>query len=105
MNQSTSELQVDREALLGRIRGWEKELDELAAENGQVVLKAVSNEDRKLVAHFENQFTIQKDRLDKLKHSVKLNGANEYNAKEVDEYAAYFGKLHSEFVAFSESLS
>jgi hypothetical protein len=58
MNPSTSDVKVDREALLNRIRGWEKELDLLTLENGQVVLYAHSELDKKLVAHFENQFII-----------------------------------------------
>lgn len=105
MNQSTSELQVEREALLNRIRAWEKELDELSAENGEVVMNAHSNEDKKLVDHFENQFAIQKNRLDKLKHNVKLTGGSEHTAQELDEFGVYFEKLRSEFVAFAESLS
>ena len=104
MNQSTTEIQVEREVLLGRIRGWEKELDHLLADNGQVVLRATTPEDQKLVAHFENQFTIQKHRLDKLKHHVKLTGGNVETAKELDEFSHYFDKLHSEFVAFEESI-
>jgi hypothetical protein len=106
MNQSTSELQIEnRETLLTRIREWEKELDELIAENGQVVMKASTNEDRKLVDHFENQFAIQKNRLDKMKHQVKLQGGNAHLQSELNEFGGHYDKLRSEFVAFSESLS
>lgn len=105
MSQGTSEVQVEREALLGRIRAWEKELDELSAENGQVVMRAQSGEDKKLVAHFENQFMIQKNRLDKLKHHVKITGGDGHTAQELDDFSVFFAKLQSEFVAFYESLS
>ncbi|MBK9448379.1 MAG: hypothetical protein IPN95_02975 [Bacteroidetes bacterium] len=105
MTQSTSEVQVEREALLARIRNWERELDSLIAENGQVVLFAHQEIDKKLVAHFENQFIIQKNRLDQLKHHVKLTGGDLKTQESLDEFSGFFSKLQSDFVAFSESLS
>jgi hypothetical protein len=106
MNQSTSELQIEnRDTLLTRIREWEKELDELIAENGQVVMKAQTNEDKKLVDHFENQFAIQKNLLDKMKHRIKLNGSGEHVQSELNDFGVHYDKMRSEFVAFSESLS
>jgi hypothetical protein len=105
MNSSTTEVQVEREALLSSIRAWEKELDELSAENGQVVLKAESSEDKKLVAHFENQFTIQKNRLDKMKHHVKISGGDAHTQADLQEFSTFLDKLRSEFVAFAESIN
>jgi sulfur relay (sulfurtransferase) DsrC/TusE family protein len=104
MNPSTSEVQTEREALLGRIRAWENELDQMSAENGRVVLNAQSTEDRKLVDHFENQFAIQKNRLDQMKHHVKLTGGHAGSSNELNEFGGYFDRLKEEFVAFSESL-
>jgi hypothetical protein len=104
MNPSTSEVQTEREVLLGRIRTWEKEIDEMSAENGRVVLNAQTLEDKKLVDHFENQFVIYKNNLDRSKHQVKLQGADAGVAEALDEFATHFGKLQDAFVAFSESL-
>lgn len=105
MNPGTSEVQTERDMLLGRIRAWEREIDEMSADNGKVVLHAQTTEDRKLVDHFENQFAIQKHRLDQIKHTVKLTGGSSAISAELDDYASHFDKLKSEFVAFSESLS
>jgi hypothetical protein len=105
MSTSTSEVQVEREALLTTIRNWEKELDTLSAENGQVVLYAHSEIDKKLVAHFENQFTIHKNHLDQLKHHVKITGGDVHTQNSLDEISGVLSKLRSDFVAFSESLT
>ena len=104
MNPSTTEIQVEREALLGQIRAWEHELDDMSAENGRLVLNAEALEDKKLIAHFENQFVIQKNRLDKMKHNVKITGGHEGSGDELKEFKVYFDKLQDAFVAFSESL-
>ncbi len=104
MNPSTTEIQTEREALLGQIRAWEHELDEMFAENSRLVMNAETIEDKKLVAHFENQFAIQKNRLDQMKHQLKLAGASSSIQEGVSEFASYFSSFRDAFVAFSEGL-
>jgi hypothetical protein len=104
MNPSTSEVQTEREVLLGRIRAWEHEIDGMSADNGRVVLNAQTLEDKKLVAHFENQFAIQKHALDQMKHQVKLTGGNANAMNDLNEFAGHFQKLQDAFIAFSEAL-
>jgi hypothetical protein len=102
MNPSTTEAHVEQEVLLERIRDWEKELADLSLENGHVVLKVQSDEDKKLVDHFENQFTIQLNRLDKMKHQLKISGGSEYLEMELKEFSVLIDKLRADFIAFSE---
>ena len=104
MSPSTSEVQTEREVLLGRIRAWEKQVDEMSAENGRLVLNAQTLEDRKLVDHFENQFVICKNNLDRTKHHLKLHGADAGMAETLSDFETQIGKLEEEFVAFSESI-
>ncbi len=89
---------------MDRIRAWERELDGMSGENGRVVMNAVTVEDKKLVDHFDNQFTIQKNRLDQMKHNVKLTGGHPDLRKELDDFGVHFDKLNAEFIAFSEVL-
>jgi hypothetical protein len=104
MNPSTTEIQAERETLLGQIRAWEHELDEMFAENSRLVINAQAIEDKKLIAHFENQFAIQKNRLDQMKHHLKLSGASSTIQDGVNEFATYFRSFRDAFVAFSEGL-
>ena len=104
MNPSTSEVQTEREVLLSRIRAWERELDEMSSENGRIVHNAVTVEDKKLIDHFENQFTIQINRLDQLKHQLKLSGVTSASEDAVKEFEGFLSGFRDSFIAFSEAL-
>lgn len=106
MNQIASELQAEHKVWLDQIRAWERELDTLADVNGEIVGKVDTKEARKKVEHFQNQFIIQKNRLDEMKHNIKIYGGNiDKGSQEIEEYREYYNTLKGEFDTFSASWS
>lgn len=106
MNNTASELTEEHKAWLDQIRGWEKELSSFEEMNGDIAVNHESKEVRKQVEHWQNTFIVQKQRLDQMKHNIKLfGGDHEKGRAELQEYADYYNQIKGEFDAFSSSLS
>lgn len=106
MTDTTPDIQSLHEVWLNQIRAWEKELDAMDQENGHNMEKASTKEERKHVEHFQNQFIIQKDRLDKMKHNIKIYGGDaEKGNAELKDYEGYLNELKDEFESFCNKFS
>ncbi len=106
MTETTPEIQSLHESWLNQIRAWEKEVEAMDQENGHNSERAISKEDRKQVEHFQNQFIVQKGRLDQMKHNVKIYGGDaEKGTQEINDYAAYLNELKDEFESFCNKFS
>lgn len=87
---------------LDEIRTLESEIDRLVEINSEVIQNTEDKESAKKVEHFENQFAIQKSRLDEMKHNIKIYGGDlSRGRQELDEYKNYYGGLKDEFHAFA----
>ncbi len=106
MIKMTPEIQSQHDVWLNQIRGWENELEAMDRENGHNLKSTDSKEDRKQIEHFQNQFIVQKRRLDQMKHNIKIYGGNKSKGDaELDDYRAYFNELQDEFEAFCNKFS
>lgn len=106
MTETTSEIQSQHEVWLNQIRGWERELNAMDQENGHNMERASTKEDRKAVEHFQNQFIVQKGRVDEMKHNVKVYGGAEAQVTtDLSEYQNYLNGLKDEFEAFCNKFS
>ena len=106
MDTITSKLEAAHKEWLDKIRSWESELGEMEATNGTIAGKDDSKESQKKVEHFQNQIIIQKGRLDKMKHNIKLYGGDlEKGAKDIEDYSTYFNTFSEEFSSFSQQFS
>jgi len=95
-----------RETRLNQIRAWEKELDAMDKENGYNMGRTTLKEDEKKVEHFQNQFIIQKARLDEMKHNIKVyGGETARGGEELKEYGDYLEELRDEFASFCHQFS
>ena len=99
MENQVKEVTNQKQTWLDEIRAMEHELDNFAAINGNIASAAPDGEVRKQVEHFQNLFIVQKGRLDEMKHSVKVFGAD----PGLDDYKNYFEQLKTEFSNFSSS--
>ena len=106
MTETTPEIQSLHETWLNQIRAWEKEFDAMDQENGHNMEQAATKEDKKKVEHFQNQFIIQKGRLDQMKHNIKIYGGDvEKGSQELSDYEEYLNELKDEFEAFCNKFS
>ncbi len=102
MSQASTETQSQHEAWLNQIRHWESEVNDLESLNGEVAGRSETREFQKKVEHFQNQFIVQKNRLDQMKHNIKIYGGDLAKGQtEMDEYAGYFNGLKAEFESFT----
>lgn len=102
MDNTAPELKTEHQEWLNQIRSWEKELSSFEEVNGEIAARAADQEARKQVEHFQNQFIVQKQRLDQMKHNIKVYGGNpERGSSEITEYAQYYQELKNEFDRFS----
>jgi predicted nucleic acid-binding Zn-ribbon protein len=102
MDTITSKLEDSHKDWLNQIRSWERELNEMEEVNGQIVEKIDNKEGQKKVEHFQNQILIQKQRLDQMKHNIKIYGGNlEKGQKELEDYRGYYDEFRSEFNGFT----
>ena len=102
MDTITSKLEDAHKDWLNQIRSWERELTEMEEVNGQIVEKIGSKDGQKKVEHFQNQILIQKQRLDQMKHNIKLYGGDlEKGQSDLDEYRGYYDNFRAEFDGFS----
>lgn len=102
MNTITSKLDAERKEWLDRIRSWESELGDMENENGKIVARTESKDAQKKVEHFQNQILIQKQRLDQMKHNIKIYGGDlEKGQNELNEYTEYYNAFRSEFKSFT----
>ena len=101
MNNTASELTEEHKAWLDKIRGWEKEFESFEEANGTISVSYEGKDVRKQVEHWQNTFIVQKQRLDQMKHNIKIYGGNvEKGKEELDEYESYLNELKDEFEAF-----
>ncbi len=101
MTETTPEIQIQHDTWLDQIRAWENELEAMDQENGHNMEHAKSKEDRKQVEHFQNQFIVQKGRLDQMKHNIKIYGGDtDKGDAELKDYEGYLNELKDEFEAF-----
>jgi peptidoglycan hydrolase CwlO-like protein len=104
MNTITSKLDAEHKEWLNKIRSWESELGEMESENGNIVARTESKDDQKKVEHFQNQILIQKERLDQMKHNIKLYGGDlDKGTAELKEFGTYYDTFKSEFAEFTSS--
>lgn len=102
-NTGAAVLSEEHHEMLNTIRHWESQLDSMGEQNGEIVTKAIEKDAKKKVDHFDNQFSIQKGELDKMKHNIKIYGGDIATArKELDDYVSYLTKLKDEFSAFAD---
>lgn len=106
MNNTASELTEEHLAWLDQIRSWEKEIGSLEEVNGEIAISHDSKDVRKQVEHWQNTFIVQKQRLDQMKHNIKIYGGDtEKGQAEMNEYEGYYNGLKGEFDRFSNGLS
>lgn len=106
MGSNITELTPEHQQWLDEIRAMEREIESMTERNGEIISAAPDKETKKKIDHFENQFTIQKQRLDEMKHNIKLYGGDiEAGRKDLEEYKTYYGNLKSEFDGFASSFN
>ena len=106
MSNTVSELTADHQGWLNQIRGWETELQSLEEINGSIAVNHENKDIRKQVEHWQNAFIVQKQRLDQMKHNIKLYGGDvAKGSSEINDYASYYNNLKNEFSSFSGNLS
>ncbi|MEM0997161.1 MAG: hypothetical protein AAGN35_08785 [Bacteroidota bacterium] len=102
MDTITSKLEDAHRNWLDQIRAWERELTEMEEVNGHIVEKTDSKDAHKKVEHFQNQILIQKQRLDQMKHNIKVFGGNvEKGQQELDDYRTFYEGFRDDFSGFS----
>jgi hypothetical protein len=74
MNAIATELNEAQQAWLNQIRGWEKDIDALAAENSGLLSKARDTSSEARLNHFGNRFIIELGQLDAMKHNISWAG-------------------------------
>lgn len=103
MSQVSTELKEEHESWLDQIRNWEKEVGEMERHNGEISGRSESREFLKRVEHFQNQFIVQKNRLDQMKHNIKIYGGDlSKGQSEMDDYAGFFAGFRTEFDDFTQ---
>lgn len=106
MENAVSELSKEHQGWLDQIRSMEKEIEHMTQRNGEIISAAADKEQRKKVDHFENQFAIQLETLDQMKHNIKLFGGDiEAGNKELQEYASYYDTLKNAFNEFASGFN
>lgn len=106
MTETKAKIQNLQKTWLNQIRAWEKELDAMDKENGYNMGKTTNKDGLKKVEHFQNQFIVQKSRLDAMKHNIKIYGGEpRKGASELKEYGGYLSQLKDEFEAFCHQFS
>jgi hypothetical protein len=101
MEKVASEFNDQQQAWLQKIRSMETELDRLATLNGEIASRIGNSERIRQVEHFQNQFIVQKSRLDEMKHNVKIYKSN----PGLEDYENYLGGLIDEFKTFAGSVN
>lgn len=106
MGNTAIELKPEHKEWLNEIRAMEKEIEDFSKRNGEIVEGAPDKETKKKIEHFENQFTIQLQRLDQMKHNIKVYGGDiDTGRADLDEYKTYYSELKGEFQNFSSKFN
>jgi hypothetical protein len=85
---------TEHQEWLQAIEFYDKELDILEERLAEIITKNTGTDARAGAEHFQNQFIVQRNNIDELRHSIR-----EHAHKTAEDAWAHAGHIHTELVA------